>query len=180
MHHTWKAKVPVFLVLLFVVNLLVVMALEILLFYPAPFPLTAEALAEFDSRYEGCTITQEAEQGKLYCCLVETADSETHMIPAHGHSLAFKRAKILKKYITVIPKDQEVTIPVRIGVHTSNVSLSRSHIPYFENRESSDLYLSIDFYGGTNDRATTTIYMVIAAVLEGMELALFQLIRRED
>lgn len=165
-----RSKLPVSLVLLFLLNLLVVIALEILLLYPAPFPVTPEALAEFDSRYAGCTITQEAEQGGLYCCLAETADGEIHMIPARSHGLAYNRAKLLKKYITVIPEGQETTIPIRIGVHTSNVTVSAEPLSS----------IAIDYYGSTNICTAATLYMVIAAVLEGLELALFHLLRRED
>ncbi|MBQ2854348.1 MAG: hypothetical protein IJE81_02620 [Oscillospiraceae bacterium] len=180
MHHTWKAKVPVFLVLLFAINLLVVIALEILLFYPVSLPLTEEALAESDSRYESCTITRETERSGLHCFLVKTADGETHMIPLRSHGLAYSRAKLLKKYITHIPEDQEITIPVKIGVHTSHVLVTPEPLPYMEDQEPAELYIAIDYYGSTNLRTTTTLYMVIAAVLEGLELALFQLIRRED
>lgn len=166
-----RSKIPLPLVLLFILNLLVVITLEILLLYPAPVPLTAEALASHSSTYAGCTITASADMGKLYCYLVETADGQIHLVPTHGHGLAYKRAKILKKQIAIIPEDPESTIPVKTGLHTSLVTVRTEPL-------SSTPYLEIDFYG-SGGQSAVTIYMVIAAVLEALELSLWHLLTKQ-
>lgn len=148
---------------------MVVIALELLLLYPVPVPLTEEALAQYDSDYEGCTILYTADRGKLSCHLVQTTDGELHMVPTHGHSLAYKRAKVLKKYIAAVPENEDITLPVKVGLHTSNVTIGTE-------AQSGSRYFTIDYYGSSTQN-TTTLYMVIAAVLEAMELAVFHLIR---
>lgn len=174
----WRSKIPVPLVLLYLLNLVLVLALEVLLLYPCPTEMTPEELAQFDSTFEGCTIVQSYNRVKLNCYLVETADGGIYLIPTHSHGIFSSRARIYKKHITPIPADGEITIPIRIGVHTSNVTVSRSPLPYMENQEPSDLSISIDYYGGST-QAAATVYMVIAAVLEGLELALWYLITKQ-
>lgn len=165
----YRSKIPVSLVLLYLLNLLVVIALELLVLYPVPVPLTEQALAEYDRRYEGSTILYTADRGKLSCHLVETADGELLMVPTHSHSLTYKRAKVLRKYIVSIPEDEEITVPVKVGLHTSNVTVGTEAL-------TGNRCITIDYYG-SSIRNATTLYMVIAAALEAMELAIFHLIR---
>lgn len=169
----WSAKVPVVLAVLYTLNLLLVIALEIMLLYPSSLPLTPDSLADFDSSYENCRILDTFQQGKLHCCLVETDSGQIHMIPFQGHSLAASRSRILKKYITVVPEQEQITVPVRIGVHTSQIIVSPEPIPGSE-FYTSGLYVSI-YYSQSN---SGTLYMVLAGILAVLELGFFQLLKQ--
>lgn len=169
----WGAKVPLALAITFVINLLLVIGMECLLLYKCPLPLTADTLADFDSSYENCRILDTFQQGKLHCCLVETDSGQIHMIPFQGHSLAASRSRILKKYITVVPEQEQITVPVRIGAHTSQIIVSPEPIPGSE-FYTSGLYVSI-YYSQSN---SGTLYMVLAGILAVLELGFFQLLKQ--
>ena len=169
----WSAKVPVVLAVIYTLNLLLVIALEIMLLYPSSLPLTPDSLADFDSSYEKCRIIDTFQHGKLHCCLVETDSGQIHMIPFQGHSLAASRSRILKKYITVVPEQEQITVPVRIGAHTSQIIVSPEPIPGSE-FYTSGLYVSI-YYSQSN---SGTLYMVLAGILAVLELGFFQLLKQ--
>ena len=169
----WSAKVPVVLAVIYTLNLLLVIALEIMLLYPSSLPLTPDSLADFDSSYENCRILDTFQQGKLHCCLVETDRGQIHMIPFQGHSLAASRSRILKKYITIVPEQEQITVPVRIGAHTSQIIVSPEPIPGSE-FYTSGLYVSI-YYSRSN---SGTLYMVLAGILAVLELGFFQLLKQ--
>ena len=170
----WSAKVPVALAVIYALNLLLVIALEIMMLYPSSLPLTPDSLADFDSSYENCQILMEAQQSKLYCCLAETAEGEIHLVPLREHGFASSRGRILKKHITVINKDTESIIPVKIGVHTSQITVSPEPPPYMEPEMPAELYISIDYFGGTSG----TLYMVLAGILAVLELGLWELLKQ--
>ena len=169
----WSAKVPVMLAVIYTLNLLLVIALEIMLLYPSSLPLTPDSLADFDSSYENCRILDTFQQGKLHCCLVETDSGQIHMIPFQGHSLAASRSRILKKYIIIVPEQEQITVPVRIGAHTSQIIVSPEPIPGSE-FYTSGLYVSI-YYSQSN---SGTLYMVLAGILAVLELGFFQLLKQ--
>ena len=174
----YRSKIPVKLVLLFLANLLLVIALEILLLYKAPVPLTPDALAAFDPAYENCTILQEHQRGHLWCYLVETEAGETRLIPMKAHGLVFTRGRIYEDQIVTIPENvQETTYNMKIGIHTSTVTVSSEPLPWMEPQESQDLYMGISYAASSNASETGVLYFILGAVLTFLELAVIQLIK---
>lgn len=174
----WSSKVPVPLALLFVVNVFLVMALEILLFYRYPADLTAADLAAMNPAYENCTIIASDDVGTFRCWLVKLESGDYAMVPARQHGLASSRAKVYKNQITSVSAEtEEVEITVRTGVHSSLVSVSRHPNPY--DVESLERYLYILYHGASGGQGALALYMLIAAVLEGMELSIWHLIRQQ-
>ena len=70
----YLSKIPVGWILLFIGNILLVMAMEVLLLYTVPLPLTAEDLAKSDSRFEEAVLTQTQQRGYLTAALAQTPD----------------------------------------------------------------------------------------------------------
>lgn len=173
----YRSRIPLPLVLLFLVNIFIVCALEILLLYRAPLPLTAETLAEFDDSYENCSILQTHQRGHLYCLLAETESGEIRLIPVKAHSILFTRGRIYEKQIVTIPEDvQETAYEIRIGLRTATVTVSPEPLPYTETQEPSELYMAIS-YSGSMDAAT--FYMIVGAALEAAELALWHILKHQ-
>lgn len=174
----YRSKIPVRMVLLFFANILLVGALEVLLIYKSPVPLTAEALSKFDSSYENCTILQEHQRGHLWCYLVETETGETRLVPMKAHGLVFTRGRIFRDQIVTIPEDvQETTYNIKIGIRTSTVTVSPEPLPYMETQEPSDLYMRIEYAAASNASQISVLYTVIGAVLTFLELAVIHLIK---
>lgn len=174
----YRSKIPVKLVLLFLANLFLVGALEVLLLYRSPVPLTAEALSEFDSTYEHCTISQAHQRGHLWCYLVKTEAGETHLVPMKAHGLVFTRGRVYRDQIVTIPVDlQEDTYNIKIGIHTSTVTVSRTPIPYMDTQEPAELYMAISYASLGNAQETAVLYFLLGAVLTFLELAVIQLIK---
>lgn len=174
----YRSKIPVKPVLLFLANILLVMALEVLLLYRAPVPLTSETLAEFDPAYKNCTIMQEHQRGHLWCYLVRTEAGETHLIPMTAHGLAFGRGRIYEDQIILIPESiTETTYNIKIGIHTSTVTVSPEPIPYMDTQEPSELYIAISYASVGNASETGVLYFILGAVLTFLELAVIQLVK---
>ena len=173
-----RSRIPVPLVLLFVLNVFVVMALEVLILYPHPAELTEEWLSEYDSAYKNSTIVTRDERGTLRCWLIKLESGDYAMIPLRQHGLLTNRAKILTNQIATVSADaREQEITVKVGLHSSVVSVSRTPNPGYHT-ENAERYLSIIYHNSGNHSGTTAIYMALAAVLEGLELAIWQLIKQ--
>ena len=174
----YRTKLPVAAVLLFFANLLLVMALEILILYRAPVPLTVDALAEFDPVYENCTIVQEHQRGHLRCYLVRTKTGEFRLIPTKAHGLAFVRGKLLEDQIFSLPEDvQEATHNIKVGIRTSTVTVSPEPLPWMEAQVPQSLYIGISYASLGSAQESAVLYFVLGAVLTFLELAVIQLIK---
>ena len=174
----WRSKLPVFLVALFLLNLVILLALELLLVYRLPAPLTEEALADWDVSYEGCTILDSDSRSHFRCYLVKTASGELRIVPAESHSLLPGRARILKNSVTAVAESEEPQeITLRIGIRSTVVNVSPIPMPDPEDK-SGDWYLTIFYHGAGSYQAKTMLYTLAAAVLEALELMLWELLKR--
>ena len=173
----WRSKIPVGLALLFVANLFLVIAIEVLAFYPHPAAITEKDFASVDSIYENCTIVDRDDRTQFQCYLVKTTDDQLHVIPVKVHGLIYSRATIIEKQITLVSPDIDSTeIIVKNGIHSVTVGVSREPFPGME-QEQHEMYLEIIYHGGGSASMVTSLYMVIAAILEALELALWQLLK---
>lgn len=173
----YSSRLPVWVVLLFIGNLLLVIILEMLLLYPTPLPLTEAALAEADARFSGAALTQSQHRGYLHCALAETSDGDVYLIPVRAHGLVFNRGRILDKQIVPVAADADTTINVKVGIYTSTLTASPIPPPWLEDAPPEELYLTIDHSSSASGSSMAVLYIAIGAVLTFLELALLQLIK---
>lgn len=94
-------KTPMSFVLGLLVNLVLIIALEILLVYRFPTALDAETLSKIDPRYENCTIVDAHDScGYVEYILVETAQGQQDLIPVKSHPFFFNRLRIYQNKIS--------------------------------------------------------------------------------
>lgn len=161
----WNSKIPVKLAALFLLNVALIIALEVLLLYRFPSPLDEAALAQANPDYIGCRVLSQDSRNSLHFYVVQTANGETELLPAKQHGLFYGRARLLDSKAVALSGLAEETVHVRIGIHTATVHvLNGSTLQRIE-------YTS-------SIRETTTFYMVLGAILEGLELALLHILKR--
>lgn len=164
MHEAYlRSKIPVGLVLLFLLNAVLIVALEVMFFYRLPANLNETDLSAMDSGYQGCRIRSEDRANSLSCYLVECSDGSLHLVSTKNHGLFFNRArKIGDSPISVSEGER---IPVKVGIRTAEVTYHDSNL------------ITIFHYNGSSFQGIGTIYMVLAAILEALELFLYQLLK---
>ena len=173
----YRSKLPVWLVLLYLVNVLLIVALEALVLYPFPAAAAPEDFAAANPAMEGCTLIDQDATGSFRCYLLRLPDGEYRIVPTVSHSLFSNRAKVLKMGICAFTGEADTaTHQIRSGIHTNQVSVSTQAPPH-RIHESRPMYINIDYAGSSSFQALTTVYMAIAAILECLELALWQLLK---
>ena len=159
----WRSKIPVSLVLLFLLNVFLIIAMEVLLIYRFPAEITPENLAARDAIYEDCTILSSDAINHLNCNLVQTNTGEYRIAAYKNHALFHSRAKLLSDESVVPPENGELSVPVKNGVRTCEVIIQP------------DMTLVIRYAAS---QSGATVYMVIAAILEAAELLIWEFIKR--
>lgn len=159
----YRSKIPLRLVLMFLVNLFLVMAVEILAIYKYPAQLDKSTLAKYDSCYSGCTILSTDSVGKLSCYLVETETGEIHLVTTRIHGIFFSRADIVD--VQTVDAAQ-TTLSVKIGIRTSEISVTGQTV-------------SIRFANLANYKNIASYYIALTAVLEAAELLVVYFIKRD-
>lgn len=166
----YARKTPTILIVLFAVNLVLMIALEILLVYKFPAELTAGELAEYDSVYEDCTILAEDTLNQLRCYLVQTSTGEVHLFPVRMHTIFFSRARIYDDQIIPIPTDSAETVcTLKMGIRSPSV-IVRS--------EGGTLSLDIEkaYFGGVQE--IVGVYFLINALLILLELGIGSILKK--
>lgn len=164
MHEAYmRSKIPVGLILLFLLNVMLIIALEVMFFYQLPARIDETALAAMNPQYHSCMIRSEDHANSLSCYLVEQEDGSLHLVSTRKHGLFFTRAKKIDD--TPVSVSEGERIPVKIGVHTAEIT--------YHNRNT----ITIFHYTEDGFRSAGTLYMVLGAILEGLELALYQLLK---
>ena len=161
LHH----KTPLPFVLGLLVNIVLIIAMEILLFYRFPVPLEAKALARIDPRYENCTILDADDSyGNVDYILVETAQGHRDLIPVKGHPFFFNRVRIYKNKIT-----QDVSVGDKVS-HFFGIQKNTAEV-------AEDYVVNSSVGGYTNRQTILMYYMVLSGALTFLELALWEKIR---
>ena len=166
----WSSKVPLPLALLFVLNVLLIFAAEVLFLYTFPAQPGAEDLAKYDPVYKGSRVLISDERSYLGASLVEASDGQTHLVVTRYHSIAYNRCRILYAEPVEIPASGEQTVSVKNGIHTSEIGIGNTVADY--------PFVAIRYSNTGTIREQSVIYMLLAAVLEALELAVFYLIQK--
>lgn len=160
LHH----KTPLPLVLGLVLNLVLIIAIEVLAFYRRPVEMTPQDFAGYSSRYENCTIL-DAYDGKYY--LVRTQEGETDLIPTQSHSLLPSRTRISsRKIITLEDPENSRSVKIQNGLMFDTVTVSQAGIS------------QISGFGTTQtSRAAFAVYFLFAGILTFCELFILEKIK---
>ena len=166
----WSSKVPLPLALLFLFNVFLVAAVQILAFYPYPAQPDAASLEKYGSAYEECRILNKDSVNYLTASLVQTHDGQIHLVVTKAHEVAFGRGRILYAEPVEIPDKEEIAVFVINVIHTSEIRIQA--IP-------SDVPAVTIHYGYSGGiRETSVLYLLLAASLEAIELMVLHLIKR--
>lgn len=162
-------KTPLPLVLGMLVNLVLVIALEVLVFYRTPLPPTAELLAKLDKRYEGCQVygdvNMDENRGVRFYRVV-TADGETDLIPLRQHSFFPSRTQLVtQKILQNLDLETDSSHQLLFGTDIYTVFVSNGTV-----RAMATVY-------GSFQQKTTVKYMVLGLVLAIGELVIWGKIR---
>ena len=177
-----RAPVPVYYGLVFLLNVALIIALELLLVYKHPVPLTQEVLARKDSTYQnGQIINSLDSSGALIWYLEETEAGEIHLVPIRRHTLFFGRCKILTDQIVVIPEDTaEMEVMTRAGLGGSTVLVGTEvEATYDEAPEGEGLHLHPKWFGGgaTAGKYAFGFYFLMGVALSFLEAFLWHKIK---
>lgn len=162
----WRSKIPLPLALLFLLNVFLIMAVELLVIYKYPADPDGTTLKNYDPAYSQCTILSTDASSYLGGYLVQASDGNPHLIVTKSHPVFLSRAKIL--HAEPIPSDgsSEQVIYVKNGIHTSEIVITGGDT------------VTVRYAYGGGIKETTTLYLVLGTALEGLELLLWYLITR--
>ncbi len=163
---TWRAKIPLRYVLLFLLNIALVVLVEIAFLYTQPRVMTPEILAEVDPVYENCTVIQRSSSGSLVCYLVKTQEGDTYLLASRQHGFFRDRYRLLTSQTTLIPEEESTTVTVRMGLLPVRISVENGFFAAPVTASSNHM------------RELTTRYLVWGALLEFLEMAAYELIKK--
>lgn len=160
----WASKIPVWLVLLFLLNIFLVMGLELLFFYDQPAFLNEGVMQEKEVSWVSGTVLSSDEGQYLNAYLTGDPGGEIRMVVLKRHGIIPSRGKVV--YNEPIPQQSGTqVIPVKVGIRTSEVTVEDSRT------------VSITFESAMRAKEGTTVYMVLAALLETLELMVVHFIK---
>lgn len=166
----WASKVPLPLALLFLVNVFIIVGVQLLLFYKLPAQPNETALAKYNAVYEDCDVFIQDSSNYLTASLVKTAGGQTHLVVTKGHSIAFSRGKIIYAEPVEVPESGEVTVYVKNGIHTSEILIKDIPTGVWS--------VTIQFSSSGGIKELTAFYMVLAALMEALELMILYFIQK--
>ena len=160
-------KTPLPFVLALVFNIILVAALELVLVYRYPAPLTAGDLEQVDSRYEECHVFGETGSGQgVRFYRVRTREGQTDIVPMQPHSFVPSRARLHRnKILWDLDLDSQDSRQIMIGTKFYTVFISDGSV-----------YTGLTSGAGSLQSALAW-YMGIGAVLAFLELLLLEKLR---
>ena len=162
----YSSKTPLPLVLLFLLNMFLVVAFQLLFVFKYPTGMDETVLRRVNPQWTDCTIlSQDSYSIDLYAYLLELPDGSRQLVTLKPHSFVFGRAKLADIQI-VEPVEAEQTFYVKTGVHTAEIAVIGGN--------------TVDIrwgYGGSMTEALA-LPMVISAALLGSELLVYYFIKK--
>ena len=162
-------KTPISFVLALLLNIVLVVALEVALFYRIPMPLTPDYLASVDARYEDCRVFGEINSDSnpsVRFYRVQTQSGQTDIVPAQRHSFFSSRAKVPKnKILQNMALEGQYSKQLLFGTNVYTLFVSDSSVRAGHTG------------GGAFVQTALTKYMALGAVLAFAELLLLEKLR---
>lgn len=159
-------KTPLPIVLGLILNLILVIALEILLVYNYPVPLDSVSLAKADPNFEGCTISLDDSAGQERFLLAERMDGRKFIVPYRTHPFFYNRCKIYEKEIKEADN--------RVGTQAFRLGLRIYQVTAYPD------FLQVTSNGGYTGMQTTLMYyLCLSGFLALVELGILEKIKGE-
>lgn len=162
----YSAKTPLPLVLLFLLNMFLIVAFQLLFAFKYPTSMDETVLGKVNPQWADCTIlSQDNYSTSLEAYLIELPDGSRQLITLKPHSVVFGRAKLMDTQI-VEPEEAEQIFYVKTGVHTAEIAVIGSN--------------TVDIRWGYNGSMmeAMALPMVLSATLEGLELLVYYFIKK--
>ena len=164
-------KTPLSLVLGILINIVLVVLAELLLFYRIPMPPAGEILADMDSRYENCRVICDVNLDNnrgVRFYMVKTAAGETDLVPVRQHSFFPSRTRLLRgKILRDLNLAENTTKQVMVAPNLFAIFISDGTV-----RVGSAA-------GGSFMQTAMAKYLGLGAVLAFLELWLWSKLRGE-
>lgn len=120
-------KTPLPIVLGIILNLILVVALEVLLVYRFPAPPESVHLAQVDPTFEGCTVVMTDTTNREQFLLAKRTDGRTFLVPSKTHPFFINRCRIYEKEIKEAD-DRVGTQAFRLGIRIYQVTAYPDHL----------------------------------------------------
>ena len=163
----YSSKMPLSLVLLFLLNIILVVSFQLLFRYTLPANADETALSKHDPAFSGSAIlSQDSYSMDLNAYLLELPDGSHMLVTTKPHPIIFGRAKLISAQQVDLSIPQDQVFYIKNGIHTSEVIVSANNT----------VTISYGYGGGMNE--TLALYMVLAAAMEGAELLAYYFIKK--
>jgi len=176
-----RAGVPWYYPVVFLLNILLILAAEVLLLYRQPVPMTEAILAEKLPAYHNASIQNSTESGTIVWYLVQTEADELHLIPVRKHILFQNRGKLLDSQITLIPADTgHMEVTTRAGIGGSTVMIGTEVEPWDGEQSEYNLQMRSKYAGGNIGNAgryAASGYFLLGVLLSILEYVLWNKIK---
>ena len=165
LHH----KAPLSFVLMLLLNIVLIVVFELLVFYRFPAQPTEEMLAKTDSRYKGCHVyadTNFTMDRGVHFFLVETSNGQKDLIPLRQHDFFPSRTQLLKgKIIRDLDLSQDSTQQMLVGTQLFRITVSNGQVR------------AMISAGSGFQQTALAKYMGLGAVLAFLELLILEKVR---
>lgn len=159
-------KTPLPIVFGLLINLVLVIALEILLVYKYPAQLDSSHLAQVDPNFENCTVLLDDSSSRERFLLAQRTDGRKYIVPYRTHPFFYNRCRVYDKEIKEV-NDQVNTTAYRLGMRLYHVTAHPD-------------YLQVSAAGGHTGQQTILLYyLCLSGVLTLVELGILEKIKGE-
>lgn len=165
LHH----KTPISLVLMLLLNIVLVVTFELLVFYRFPAPPTSELLAKTDSRYENCRVYSDSnftmDLGVQFY-MVETKDGQKDLIPLGTHAFFPSRNRLYSgKIIRNLDLTQNSSQQLMIGTKIYQVTVNDGDV------------WAMMAMGSSSQQAVLAKYLGLGGLFAFLEMLIWEKIR---
>lgn len=177
-----KARIPLHYPLVFLLNVLLIIALEVLLLYPTPAPLTEALLREQAPAYSAAVIRNHTESADITWYLVEREPEVLEVVPLRKHIFLQTRGRLLTDQITPVSAEAaHVEITTRAGIGGSTVMIGTEVEPWADEHSDYPLQMrskySRSHLGANGGAAVGGKYVLLGIALSLLEGILWHKIR---
>lgn len=176
-----RAGFPWYYPVVFLLNILLILAVEVLLLYRLPLPLTEAILAEKLPDYPNASIQNSTESGTLCWYLVQTEAEELQLVPVRKHILFQNQGKLLTSQITPIPADtSHMEVTTRAGISGSTVMIGTEVEPWDGEQSEYPLQMRSKYASGNIGNAgryAASGYFLLGILLSILEYILWNKIK---
>ena len=176
-----RAGFPWYYPVVFLLNLALIFALELLLLYRTPLPLTQAALAERDPAYADAVIVNSTQNSSVSWYLVETGDGALHLLPFQRNQINQNRGRLRSKQIVTIEADTAYTeVQTKVGIGATTVTVGTEVEPWADEVQEHPLKMRSKYAasgGGGSAKYTFTLFMFLALGMSIVEYIIWNKIK---